>query len=258
MAGIGRTRLSGKTSQLAVSASSAEAAALLVVDGVLDSSTYLKLRDAIIGKALDERRAVLIDVTGLRVPASSAWSAFTSARWHVEAWPGVPILLVCRESEKRVAITRTGVTRYVPVYSSVEAALDAISGDYRSRRRIETELPGTIASLRRTRQLVAECLAEWSQTQLIPVATLIGNVFVENVLQHTNSAPILTLETDGVAATIAVRDNCRTPPVRREHPIPGNRISGLAIVAAVCRTWGSAPTPSGKTVWAVVGPGDQL
>ena len=43
---------------------------MLTVDGVLDSRTYLQLRNRIIEKALDEPRAVLVDVNALRVPAS--------------------------------------------------------------------------------------------------------------------------------------------------------------------------------------------
>ncbi|CNJ97610.1 stas domain-containing protein [Mycobacterium tuberculosis] len=35
-------------------------------------------------------------------------------------------------------------------------------------------------------------------------------------------------------------------------------MSGLAIVDALSREWGSTPTSSGKTVWAVIGPENQL
>ena len=38
----------------------------------------------------------------------------------------------------------------------------------------------------------------------------------------------------------------------------GIDVSGLAIVSALSRAWGSTPTSSGKTVWAVIGPENQL
>lgn len=233
---------------------------LLTVDGVLDSSTYLKLRDCIIKAALDEPRVVVVDVTALEVPAPSAWSVFTSARWHISTWPDVPISLVCAHAGGRADIARNGVTRYVPVYPSIDAALDAVDDDdQRGRRRHRAELPATLGSLRRARELVAESLAAWSRTQLIPVATVIVNVFVENVLQHTTSSPVLWLETNGVAVTIAVEDDSSAPAVRREDPDRGgDRVSGLAIVTAVSRIWGNTPTPPGKVVWAVVGPENQL
>lgn len=247
-------------SQLAVSADAAGAVCLLAVEGVLDSSTYLKLRDAIIKAALDEPWAVLVDVNALGVPASSAWSVFTSARWHVSTWPDVPIILVCEHAGRRRTIARSGVTRYVPVHATVEEALDALTDDHRrGRLRARAELPASLASLRTAREMVAERLGAWSQADLIPVATVIVNVFVENVLQHTVSAPVVILESDGATVSVSVQDGSSTPAVRHEDPYRGGeRVSGLAIVASVCRAWGSTPTPSGKTVWAVVGPENQL
>src|SRR6516165_5381906 len=99
---------------------------ILVADGVLDSSTYRNMRDGVIKAALDEPRAVIVDVNRLSVPSASAWTVFTSARWHVSTWPDVPILLVCAQPQVRRAITAGGVTRYVPVYPTRELALDAI------------------------------------------------------------------------------------------------------------------------------------
>jgi hypothetical protein len=242
-----------------VSADMAGAVYLLTADGVLDTSTYLHLRDAIIKAALDEPRAVLVDVNALDVPALSAWSVFTSARWHVSAWPDVPIVLVCGHAGRRRTIARSHVTRYVPVHATIDAALATLRNGQRARWRANVELPASLASLRKAREFVAEWLGEWSHQALIPVATVVVNVFVENVLQHTVSAPVLLLESDGKAVTIAVQDNSSTPAARHEDPYcGGERVSGLAIVASVCRAWGSTPTPSGKTVWAVLGPENQL
>jgi anti-anti-sigma factor len=247
-------------SKLAVSTEAAGTACLLTVEGVLDTTTYLKLRDNIIKAALDEPRAVLVDVNDLGVTVSSAWSVFTSARWHVSTWPDVPVILVCGHLGRRSTIASTGVTRYVPVHATVEAALDALTEDHRrTRRRAHAELPASLASLRTARRLVAEWLGVWSQTELIPVATVIVNVFVENVLQHTATAPVVVLESDGVWVSISVQDDSTLPAVRHEDPYRGgDRVSGLAIVASVCGAWGSTPRPSGKTVWAIVGPENRL
>ena len=69
--------------------------------GVLDDSTYLALRDQVIGAALEEPDAVIVDVTELDVPSESAWLALTSASRHVDRWPEVPISLVCRHAAGR-------------------------------------------------------------------------------------------------------------------------------------------------------------
>jgi hypothetical protein len=232
---------------------------ILAVDGVLDSTTYLTLRDNVIKAALDEPLAVIVDVTALEVPAASAWSVFTSARWHVSTWPDVPIVLVCAHDAGRKAITRSGVARYVPVYPTVEAAWNGVHVGRRRRRRVHAQLPATLASLPQSRRLVRQVLAAWSQSPIIPTAMVIVNALVENVLQHTQSAPALMLETNGATVTVAVEDGSSAAAHRRERPGgEADTVSGLAIVAALSRAWGSTPTSSGKTVWAVVGPENRL
>jgi hypothetical protein len=243
-----------------VSASKVDETVVLTVDGVLDGSTYLPLRDTIIKSALDEPRAVIIDVTELAVPTPSAWAVFTSARWHVGRWPDVPVMLVCAHQAGRWAITRNGVARYVPVYPTIGSTLHALSEvGRRFRRRARAELPAADCSVKRSRDLVADYLTDWSRAELIPAAKMVVSVLVENVLAHTDSSPTVRLESDGKTVTVAVSDTCTVPAARREKSAAGgDSVSGLAILAAMCRVWGNAPTPSGKTVWAVIGPENEL
>lgn len=232
----------------------------LKVTGALDGSTYRGLRDAIIKCALDEPHAVIVDVNDLSVLSDSAWSVFTSARWHVSIWPDVPILLVCERPERRMVIQRCGVTRYVGVYPTRESALSAV-GELAShgRRRARAHLPAVAASVGRARDLVGAWLTAWNKAQLIPVAGTVVTVFIENALAHTDSAPILIVELDHDTVTVAVEDGSSLPATRHEDADRGaETVSGLAIVSALCRAWGSAPTSSGKTMWALVGQESQL
>ncbi|WP_374022483.1 STAS domain-containing protein [Mycobacterium sp. HNNTM2301] len=233
---------------------------ILVVDGVLDSSTYRGLRDTVIKAALDQPAAVVVDVDQLTVPTETAWTVFTSARWHVSTWPDVPILLVSTKPSVRRAIMKTGVTRYVPVYASRGLALDAARGTSRHvRRRARTELPRSNGTLAMARTVVTDWLTEWDQRVLAPVATTVATVFIENTLDHTESAPVLIVESHRGAVTVAVEDGNDQLPLRHEDARRGAEIvSGLAIVSALCRTWGATPTSSGKTVWAMVGREDRI
>jgi hypothetical protein len=78
-------------------------------------------------------------------------------------------------------------------------------------------------------------------------------------LQHTTCAPVVVLESSGTWVSISVRDSSAAPAVHHEDPYRGgDPVSGLAIVASVCRAWGSMPTSSGKAVWAVIGPENRL
>jgi anti-anti-sigma factor len=230
-------------------------APIMVVAGTLDSSTYRDLRDAVIKVALDEPRAVIVDVDGLSVPAASAWSVFTSARWHVSTWPDVPVLLVCAHPQVRRAIEVGAVARYVPAHPTRESALDALRDQSLPvRRRARSELPRTRVSVGLARAMITDWLTRWGKRELIPVAATVATVFVENVLDHTDSAPVRIVELHQDGVTIGVEDGSDHLPSRHEDADCGTEIvSGLAIVSALCRAWGSTPTPSGKTVWALVG-----
>lgn len=252
--------MSDSRSAILVEVERQNGAAVLTADGVLDSTTYHSLRDTVIKAALDEPRAVIVDVNHLSVPSPSAWSVFTSARWHVSTWPDVPIMLACENIKRHTTISKSGVTRYVPVHESRAAALNAVDElALHGRRRARAALPRSRASIRLARAMVHEWLTTWSKTELIPVAGTVATIFVENVLEHTDSAPILIVESHKDTLTVAVEDCSQDPASRHENAGRGiDVVSGLAIVAALCRAWGSTPTSQGKTVWAMVGAENQL
>ncbi len=244
---------------LAVAARTEHSVAVLTVAGVLDVSNSAALRDSIMTANLDEPSAVIVDVSALQAPEESAWSAFLSAHWQVDTRPGAPIVLVCAHQAGRDAIARSEVARFMPVYATEKSAMKGI--DRLARRtvqRADARLPANLASLRESRRLVREWLTAWSQTTFIPVALVVVNVFLENVLEHTGSDPVMRIECDGATATIAVSDGSTSPALRLPSPTKGVDVSGLAIVAALSRAWGSTPISSGKTVWAVIGPENQL
>jgi hypothetical protein len=70
---------------------------------------------------------------------------------------------------------------------------------------------------------------------------------------------VLIVESYDDTVTVAVEDNSSHLPGRHEDADVGaDMVSGLAIVAALCRTWGATPTSSGKTVWALIGRENQF
>jgi anti-anti-sigma factor len=244
---------------LAVATRTDQSVLVLTVDGVLDAANALALRDRIIKATSEEPSAVIVNVSALKVPAEPAWTTFIGAHWQVQARPPVPIVLVCTRRAARDAITRAGVAHFMPVYSGEKAAIKALGQHSRHTvRRADAQLPTDLSSLRESRRLVREWLTAWSQPMLIPVALVVVNVFVENVLEHTASIPVMRLETQGTTATIAVSDASNALALRLPSPASGIDISGLAIVEALSRAWGCTRTTSGKTVWAVIGPENQL
>ena len=246
-------------SSLAVATRTDQSVVVLTVEGVLGTSNAAGLCDIIMQATLDEPSAVIVNVTALRVSTESAWSTLIGAHWQVRTKPDVPIVLVSADRAAREAITRRDVARFIPVYSTEKGAMKALGRPTRRTiRHADAELPATLTSLRESRRLVREWLTAWSQSAFIPVALVVVNVFVENVLEHTGSVPMMRVETDGTTATIAVSDRSSTPALRLPSPEKGIDVSGLAIVDALSRAWGSTTTSSGKTVWAVIGPENQL
>lgn len=233
---------------------------ILTMDGVLDSDTYLTVRDAVIKAAIDVPRAVIVDIDRLYASSISAWTVFKSARWQVSVWPDVPILLVCGQPAVRQAIATAGVTRYVPTHSTRQLAVDAAHDQsFEVRRRARTELPRSSGSIDLARGVVADRLTQWDICEVAAAAATVATVFVENALDHTESAPVLIIESYRDTVTVAVEDDSPHLPARREDADRGaDIVSGLAIVSAVTRAWGAAPTRSGKTVWASVGRENQL
>ena len=237
-----------------IAAATAPVGALLTMAGTLDGRTYREVRDSVIKAALEEPRAVFVDVTALSVPSESAWAAFTSARWHVGTWPAVPIVLVCAHGAGRDAITRSGAARHVPVYATAQSAARSVDDDVAFRRRAHCELARNRCTLPRSRALVGEWLTEWDCREMVVTASTVATIFVENVIYHTLSRPTLRLET-----TVAVHDGSPQLPVRREHANgSADVVSGLAIVAALSQVWGASPVPGGKAVWAVLMPENRL
>lgn len=231
----------------------------LVMDGVLDATTYRTVRDAVVKAALDAPPLVLVDVTALWAPASSAWSVFTSARWLVVDWPDIPIGLVCSHVAGRRMLARNGITRYLPVYAHVDAARDAMAEDFNPfRRRVRDVWPAAPEAVPSVRDFIAHWLHRWSLDEFAPIAGVVATVLVDNVLQHTESDPDVRLETDGRTVSVAVTDQSQSPACVREEDELEGALSELQIVQALTRVWANTPTREGKVVWAVMGPENRL
>jgi hypothetical protein len=231
----------------------------LTMHGVLDRSTYLPVRDAVLKAALDEPPLIVVDVTALQAPSPSAWAVFTSARWLVGDWPDVPIGLVCAHAVGRRALARNGIARYLPVYGSVGMATDAMAARAPApRRRVRQVWPASPSAVASTRNFVSYWLQTWSLEGLVTTASVVTTVLVENVLRHTGSDPDVRLETDGVTVTVAVTDGNPAPACVHEEDEALGMLRELQIVRALTRVWGNTPISDGKVVWAVMGPENRL
>jgi hypothetical protein len=226
------------------------------MSGVLNARTYMDGRDSVVKVAVDDPRALIIDVNDLEVHDAESWAVFTSARWCMHQWPEIPIVLIARDRLVRKRLTDLSVARYVPVYDTVAAAAAAIGGGtcryrHRARERFEPRSSSVAAAL----IFVHEHLVAWSMRDRVPVASTALTVFAENALGYTDAGFDVRLEGTDDEVIVAVSDSSTALAVRPQRPL-GSCPAGLDIVAALCRHWGNTPTSTGKTVWARIGPGD--
>lgn len=227
---------------------------VLTVAGVLDGTTYMPLRDAIVKAALDEPCSVVVDISDMVIRDESALAVFVNARWQISEWPDVPIGLVCAQQHGLNALRRNGVARYVPVYATLQSAITGLvtQGERNYRRRARATLPARKSSARRCRELVGEWLTAWSRADFIHVARVVATELVENALADTASKFRFRLEADGSTVAVAVQ-HASTALATRPEPV-GDPVSAIDMIVASSRVWGSYTTAAGKTVWAVLGP----
>jgi hypothetical protein len=247
-------------SNLQITFGAAHDISVLTVHGVLDDTTYLPLRDAIVNAALAEPTAVIVDITKLVVRGNTAWAVFTSARWEISEWPDTPIGLVCTHDRGQNALRRNGITRHVPAYRTLQSAVTELAAGAARRYRLSmrAELPATKSSPARSRELTAQWLTEWSRTDFIHAVSIVATELVEMALADADSPLVLRLETDGstVAVALAMQHLGSAKAARRESL--GDKISEIDLIAASCRVWGSHTSASGDTVWVVLGPENRV
>ncbi|WP_166641146.1 ATP-binding protein [Amycolatopsis sp. SID8362] len=223
------------------------ASASASVGGVLDRTTYPRLRDRLLEFAADAEDAVVIDVGGLELRDPALARVFALAALRVADWPAVPFALVTDRPEQRARIARAGVAVYRD-FAAAEASLKRPV-----RRRAEQVLERTMRTSVRARGFVEGVCAEWQVPGLAENAALITTEFVENTLRHTDSAPRLRVELRRDELGIAVADGSARPAVLREELDTLEAGLGLRMVAKVAKSWGSSRVWSGgKVVWAVL------
>jgi two-component sensor histidine kinase len=79
---------------------------------------------------------------------------------------------------------------------------------------------------------------------------VIVSELVTNAVKHADSASVVVAVLDDMRMRLEVHDSNPTPPVLIEPTSAGG--FGLAIVTALCDSWGWEPTGYGKRVWTEI------
>lgn len=220
--------------------------------GVLDLGTYTDLRDALIKCAVEQPRALVVDVESLWVPTGATLTVFTAVWTRISAWPGVPMALVAAHPVDRERLRRSTVSRHISVHPTAEDACRTVGRSPRHRR-TRLDLPCSAISSAVARWFVGETCLRWECVEVLPSAIMVASELVENAVQHANSDPRLCMELRRGMLTIAVYDDSPPPAELIERDRVGARHLGLTLVTHLASAWSCAPLWSGgKVVWAVL------
>lgn len=220
--------------------------------GVLDTASYPRLRDTLLKFLAEQPIAVVVDLSGLEVPDEVVLSVFPTVAM-VSVTPPVPLLLAAAGAQLGPLLDAGGVTRFVPTYPTVSAAVDAATSKPMRRCRL-LDLLCSPSTSQAARLWVRERCAEWALPDGDPLetVTLVASELVDNMIRHARTDGRLRLEQHRSGLTVAVSDRSPRPPVLRAREA-GQPAGGLAVVDALATTWSHRPIGfDGKVVWAVL------
>lgn len=220
--------------------------------GTLDERSYGGLRHLLVKLALEEPRALIVNLDALDVRDEGALTVFPATRVMVHDWPGVPVLLAAGDAERRSALGDRAALRSLPVFTGVESAVASVKTVV-SQRRAAAEFPPLASSSALARRFVREICQFWHVPVPVHEALCVVSELVENASQHAVTMFQVRLRMRDGTLGVAVRDGSSQPAVLRQGPSGAPAGFGLRIVAELARAWGCLPDlGNGKVVWAVL------
>lgn len=219
--------------------------------GVLDGTTYRWLRNILVKLAVEQPEALIVDLADLRLENQAALTVFSSVWMQVNEWPGVPILLVARDSADQVMVGGA-ISPFVRSFGTIDEALAAAVRPP-TFRLAYLDLEPSSVSPRLARAFVRRLCDQWNVSVHLPAALAVVNELVDNTVVHAGTSCQVRVELRPRTLTIAVRDGSTHEAVLRERLDPTQGGNGLRIVAELAQAWGCSPHLSGgKVVWAAL------
>lgn len=222
--------------------------------GALDAQTYAALRDVLLECAVEQPRAVVVELDGLVIRSQSLLSVFTTVWIRTRDWPDVPLLLVAGAPHREL-LRGAALRRFVRVHPTLAEALDGVDLPP-PRERAHRVFLSDPSSPRLAREFTRRVARGWDLPEpCVERAVQVASELVENTVLHTASEARLRLELSRGRLTVAVGDDDVVPAVLRDPgAAPGCGGKGLLVVAQVAKTWGCLPdrVNGRKVVWAVL------
>lgn len=209
-----------------------------------------------LGELVRARHAVVADVSGLTLVDAAAVRAFTDAFTEAGEWPEVRLALAAPSGTLAAELERSGVAARVPMHPTVELALARLD-DRPALTRAFWHFTVTPRAPGAARGHVRRVCRHWDvDDDAREAAEIVVTELVTNAVEHAVSASLVEVERRRDAFRLTVRDYEPAPLPDAVLPAPTSvRGRGLAMVAAVARSWGVDTHDDGKTVWAELATG---
>jgi hypothetical protein len=231
------------------------------VRGRWSRGLYLDVYHALCDCMAEHPCGIIIDLQRLRdldAASTTMWLAAGRAANTLRP-PAHLVLSVPPTRQLASHLRRTGATRFVPIYATVEQARVAVAGRLPFFQRLHLDLlqPGS-GSAGLAADAVAVACAAWGRPDLVEPGRQIVTELVANAVVHAGTEVALTMSLRGTRLHLAVRDGDRRlpclldPPAARQGTTPPVRGKGLRMVDCQACAWGFRPTRDGKVVWAMV------
>ncbi|WP_433073454.1 STAS domain-containing protein [Dactylosporangium sp. CA-052675] len=223
--------------------------AILKPSGLLERAAAPRLRQAL-HKALTARpEVVLLDAQRLRAEDDLELAVLAVLRRSCEE-AGVALVVCGAPPELAARLARVAVCRHLATAPSVEAALDGRAGRPAPSRRHAFLLPLS-SSVAQARAVAENACTAWGVAEIAGPVLMVTGELVANAVRHARTEIGFSVELGRYYVVVAVRDGSPTLP-RLRDPDPETGGHGLLIVEGMSASWGSAPTVTGKIVWATV------
>jgi anti-sigma regulatory factor (Ser/Thr protein kinase) len=111
-------------------------------------------------------------------------------------------------------------------------------------------LPATTSAPGRARAFVRDHWSQLADADVLDAVALCVSELVTNALDHARPPYLLRLCTTGYSLRVEVDDASAAAPVVHTGIPNDARGRGMFLVDHLAKSWGVAPSATGKTVWA--------
>lgn len=225
--------------------------------GPINPFTAPRIQRELLKDLAERPYGIICDLTGVESIDPVCATVFSTVANHPSSdWPTTSFALCGAGPAVAAVLDRLAVPHFLPLYDSVEDALDQITARPPFLRD-ELRLAPTTTAPAAARLYVRDVLQYWqlalSGPDIIDRAELLADELVTNAVLHARTSLRLRLELRGDLLHIGVHD--ASPRLLRLVPADPDAESGrgLRLVEQLATAWGVHPgRDEGKVVWCTL------